>query len=706
MRTKSRPAPATKPPANFDEVKRRFIRQNRELAKNNSTQSLRIRSLELEVSRLLADNLDLREKVLLLEHELYQARNQVSGDAVRRVREELQAKIAELSGLVTGLDDAVTEGGSAEPPPREKKPIEGQWRERQPLTEVMRETAMPTITEDKLYPRRTLGADEIQAIRLSDHSSNESPDLGPPPVAHFDYRDPVKAPQSPSATRTSPVEEEEEVLPGLGINLETRRKRKAGRPNLEIRRRSILPQSPGKQDGEGSTILRTGAKRKLADRDMDKPIRPLVKDDFTFSRRAASQDSKAAETQITATSPKEQAHSADQQNAEQSVPEIKPARKILGDKSVNMSPRKVGARRDKSLKDGEKAEKPSAETPASTLQARARARRVSSLPLPSPPRESVVEHVDPAPPSDPKTATLPPITPAPPDLFSPATSEPSAKGDDGRAGTPPPSDLSTMSVATDGGTRPSRRARAAVNYAEPSLTAKMRRPGKQMVDAISGLHHPRQVMNVSSEKKAPTSVSRSVSIKKEPEDDDDDAWKRAPSAEPVLAASPLGQKVSEGSSDPLATEDTTDQEPAKRTEPSAASATISALMAGSRKRRTASQTEQPLGTDMEAAVKRMEELELYDFKESSSPVSAASTAAGTAASTGQGQAGAAGKGKGHRRHSSAPRDLGANGTSTSTGPDTGKGTGTGTKQAASVGGSLAGAGRAERAASRRRSMML
>ena len=48
MRTKSRPPPLARQnlSANFDEVKRRFIRQNRELAKNNSSQSLRIRSLE------------------------------------------------------------------------------------------------------------------------------------------------------------------------------------------------------------------------------------------------------------------------------------------------------------------------------------------------------------------------------------------------------------------------------------------------------------------------------------------------------------------------------------------------------------------------------------------------------------------------------------------------------------------------------------
>ena len=45
-------------------MKRRFIRQNREIARVNSTQSLRIRNLEAEISRLLAENIALREQAI------------------------------------------------------------------------------------------------------------------------------------------------------------------------------------------------------------------------------------------------------------------------------------------------------------------------------------------------------------------------------------------------------------------------------------------------------------------------------------------------------------------------------------------------------------------------------------------------------------------------------------------------------------------
>ena len=46
------------------------MRQNREIARINSNQSVRIRSLENECARLLSENLELRSQVLRLEKEL------------------------------------------------------------------------------------------------------------------------------------------------------------------------------------------------------------------------------------------------------------------------------------------------------------------------------------------------------------------------------------------------------------------------------------------------------------------------------------------------------------------------------------------------------------------------------------------------------------------------------------------------------------
>ncbi|KAK0907992.1 hypothetical protein LTR02_005182 [Friedmanniomyces endolithicus] len=715
-----------------DAVKRRFTRQNRDLAKNSSTQSLRIRSLEIEVAKLQAENLTFQERVLQLQNELEEARSgQVSGEAVRRVREELQAKLAELCGLVEGIDAlANAAGNEVAGTVREKKPLEGQWRERQPLTEAMRENQMPTITEDKQYPRQTLSADDIQASRLSDQGSNESPDLGPPPVAHFDYEDPVKQLSlSGGPPSTATLEEEEEGLPAsLSINLETRRRRKDSQPKLEIRRHSIIAQSPKKTDNEPLTILRTGAKRKLADRELDKPIPPLGKSDFTFSRKGVASDSKAlvAPSITEPTSAPGELVAEISQIASATPP--RPSRRVLGDKSVNMSPRKVLASTapEKASKDApEPLTKPAGPRSAS---AAARQRRVSAIPQPLQ-HEEVLPTVELAPPDDElRQQVLAPETQAEFEFFSPTPSEtPAARPaeESSRAGTPPPSDLSTLSIATDGGAggggmRPSRRARAPVNYAEPSLTTKIRRPGKGMVDAVNGLVDPRRAMSAPAAK---PSLPRSIVVKREPFEDSEVGegldWRSLPSAiEDVAApASPLAPKSVEiGSSDPLTAAQSDEPVHRHETKPSAASATISTLMAAGRRHRRESTQHLhsragELDNDMAA---QMQELDVYDFKDSSSPPSSSAEKYNTITTKSLGDtARSKGSGGSHRRHSSVPKTLRENPGSTL--PQEGRaalagggalGSAGANMTAGMISGPGGGGGRAERAASRRRSMML
>jgi hypothetical protein len=78
---------------------------------------------------------------------------------------------------------------------------------------------------------------------------------------------------------------------------------------------------------------------------------------------------------------------------------------------------------------------------------------------------------------------MPPKTPGILDILSPLGSQPST-GRIVSKDTPPPASLTTLSSVEAGG-RGSRRARAAVNYAEPNLISKMRRPTKELVDAVS-----------------------------------------------------------------------------------------------------------------------------------------------------------------------------------------------------------------------------
>ncbi|KAF7194715.1 Shugoshin [Pseudocercospora fuligena] len=705
MRTRSELPVKQRPPADLAEVKRRFIRQNRELAKNNSSQSLRIRSLELEVSKLLSDNLELREQVLGLQNELYDARVQASSAAAKRLKVQLRAQIAQLAGLVDGIDEDGSEGiEKAVPEEKERilSPSRREYRERQPLAELMRDTQMPTINEDKTFPRRTLDAEQINEIRLSAGSSG-SVELGPPPVAHFvDSQESVEQEPAPEKENVeSPQVDEEGLMPSVEI---TRRKRKD--PSQSSRRSSILAESLLSADDEKpSTMLRTGAKRKLADRDLEKANKPPSQADFTFSRKSAieqpvAEKPKASEPTVEI--------KASNENVERPTSPVRPERKILGEKSTNMSPRKAAVPAGKPVKKGLiNSTVPKMEAEKGRPASRG-SRRLSSLNVPpSPEPKEIVTTVEiPAPEPEPEPAELDPKTPfiAAEDVFSPPQSHPSTGTNMSRHGTPPPAELSSLSNTTEGSQRPSRRARAAVSYAEPSLTAKMRRPDKKMVDAVSGLRDPRLVMSTSSRSSIDRRTSGDISersmtgisggqkrtgtgevkIKSEPFEDED--WKATleNTSRPSMG-SPLRRR------DASSTPDLPAQSPLR---PSSAAgsdtastlstrtpAGISNLLAQSRKRREAmdardaeresrrSSPSIPSDDSITAAAKKLEELELYDFKDSSSP------ATEEAAET---------KKSGHRRHSSVPKPAAA--ASTSSGD---------TQRVAST-----------RVASRRRSMML
>nr|OQO31896.1 hypothetical protein B0A51_01091 [Rachicladosporium sp. CCFEE 5018] len=631
MRTKSRQT-AQKPATNFEEVKRRFIRQNRDLAKNNSEQNLRIRSLQLDLDRLLQTNLDLREEIIGLRKEVQDARKQSSRDGLRRFKDEMAAKMRQLSEMVEAMDDLPeddTEVREEEQRQRRQSALQRmEFRERQPLAQVMREHQMPTISEHDRKSRRSLGTDDIKAARLSDHSSNESPDLGPPPVARFECQDPIKFEVQDDTAKSKPREstESEELPANLSVNLETRRKRKDGHPRLEIRRHSIVPPpSPSKSELEiVAPILRTGAKRKLADRDLEKPVKAPGKTEFLFSRKTTSDAAMTAPQQI------------EEPTMEISAPKLSPkiSRRVLGDKSVNLSPRKVEMPAGKPEKEDGK--KPAVSKLDLTKDRVPRRSRLSQVPMPPAEQPPTTATIGVAP-SDATTATeIAPQSPAVPNIFSPTPSESSINANASRD-TPPPGDLSSLSNSTTAsvieGLRPSRRARGAVNYAEPSLTAKMRRPDKKMVDALTGLSDHRRVMSAPVNKRA----GRAVEIKAEEEDED--AWKKLPEASVVPTSMDVPSPVPRSkhhvrcSSDPLGMDE--------QSMPAVASSTPKATVPHP----TNNGLKQP--DELDEAMKRLKDMEIFDFKDSSSPPSVASSGTGSSSSTTRTS----------RRHSFIPKEA-------------------------------------------------
>lgn len=147
-------------------VKRRFVRQNREIARINSIQSLRIRGLEAEVSSLLSENVSLREQVIALSNEVDRLEAaKLFQHGLYDVKAKLDAKLAELNTLVTDLgalprkfQKSYDEKQKPANLPETRKPssdlrARAMNSEPQPGDDDGR---LPAIVEDKYYPRQTL----------------------------------------------------------------------------------------------------------------------------------------------------------------------------------------------------------------------------------------------------------------------------------------------------------------------------------------------------------------------------------------------------------------------------------------------------------------------------------------------------------------------------------------------------------------------
>ena len=236
---------------------------------------------------------------------------------------------------------------------------------------------------------------------------------------------------------------------------------------------------------------------------------------------------------------------------------------------------------------------------------------------------------------------LPPETPAGLDLFSPLSSQPSTDRR-GLRDTPPPPELDPATSTGDaltGAGRGGRRARGHVSYAEPNLRDKMRRPTKDLVDAVTGEGKSRKSTSTrpdagrsDSEGPAGSDTMRAVVIKKD--DGTESSWKHLPSLETreqeyrAGATSPLnGKAASEEDRLPLTittgrrrrqsalSQDDALPRPVEvqLTSASASAATISTLIASSKR---AKENERRKQQSIDQA---MQDLNIYDFEATSSP---------------------------------------------------------------------------------------
>ncbi|KAL8893297.1 MAG: hypothetical protein Q9192_005411 [Flavoplaca navasiana] len=560
----------------------------------NSTQSIRIRTLESEISRLLSENIALRQQVIKLQYEID---NNTGLGSINTVKGRLEAKLLELGGLVQELGNvqqsaedrrALRRRSGAKSSPK-ISPDQRNWKNVIPFSEGNggADGRLPPIVEGKYYPRRTLDAEELGGLVRASGDAGDSPDLGPPPVAHFDAGDPIKFDATHHTIQMpGKADKEGDLNPMVYANLETRRKRRGSSSRVQSTR--LEPTDMHLEHAEISTdqiklgySLKTGAKRKFTAREEeeekeDDGTTPEA-DDFQYNRDAAvAPPTTGNRTKPASSQPEKQMTPRDSESTRgrtgrsQAKPKINTTthngRNVLAPKSVNTDPVSSPVK-PKRPAEGEKAAPPNHD-----VIAKSRERNRSKDQLPSQRFGRVTQPQGPV--ASESQSTLddvtapsrpPPETPAPPplDVLSPDGSEPPTARPESRD-TPPPEDLNPETSTTNSfGSlgRSSRRQRGSVSYAEPNLRDKMRRPTKELVDAVAAEERLQQRKNLKAEAEGEdtealvtgeaASKMRTVVIKKEPTNDDAPSWKAVPAKGTesdhdrlrAEAPSPLGNKA-------------------------------------------------------------------------------------------------------------------------------------------------------------------
>ncbi|KAI7788852.1 hypothetical protein LA080_008744 [Diaporthe eres] len=472
----------------IETLRKKFLRQNRDIARVNSAQSLRIRSLESECGRLLSDNLTLNGRILELERDLDECREaQKIADHALEIKAKMEAQLVEWSAMLGGLgvERAAKRHAPSSPggttvarrrasinrsPAARQRP-----RDSRSSTDMaaLHEGRLPPIQENTTYPRRTMNHNEILAICSEAENPHESPDLGPPPTSRF-VEEPTKV-DSPSrstgVSQPSPKLKIEALLPSSSPS----------KPDIEPTKQASVASEASSQDDprpvkpartQVHPPVKAGSKRKFGDENDEVQVsrafstaekagskigldRPLIVRDLKDRR-----------------SVKDLATRPDEKKAETTDPTKTRPRQPLADKSRNdgvVSPKKL----PKSATTGDLM-KVMADPPKenSLKAAPLKKKRVVPIKLPS---------LQPAGPSAAKPPVEPETPSADPGVVFPDTPETKSTSEKPRD-TPPPADISSHGETS----RPSRRVRASVSYAEPNLRDKMRRPTKEMLDAVSG----------------------------------------------------------------------------------------------------------------------------------------------------------------------------------------------------------------------------
>lgn len=485
-------------------MRRKFLRQNRDIARVNSNQSLRIRTLESECGRLLSENLTLNGRILELEKELDESKSATRiADHALEIKAKMEAQLMEWGAMLQGLgvepatkrQATTSPGGRTIARPRKSGGRSPTARQRPRDSRSAEELAaihrnqLPPIHENKTHPRRTMRyvdapdrlRDFARLANLSDShvellavcteaaDTSDSPDLGPPPTSRFVEDEPVKI---DSPTRSTGVLEPSPKIKGEALQLP--RPDALAQPKLEPKKRplsvtettSIEDPKPAKlADAPPRPLVKAGSKRKFGDEnDGNQFCKSLAEKDKTHGTTPSDEPLAVKDSKVRRNAKDVSKHAEDME-----ATTMRP-RKPLANKSTNddlVSPKKL----TKSATTGD-LKKTLTEADRAVAPLKKKRLVPIKLAIPPPPAPSTTK------------ASQEPATPsADPGIVSPDTPETKPKDGNAEPGdTPPPVDISVHGETS----RPSRRVRAAVSYAEPSLRDKMRRPTKELFDAVSG----------------------------------------------------------------------------------------------------------------------------------------------------------------------------------------------------------------------------
>lgn len=392
----------------------------------------------------------------------------------------------------------------------------------------------------------------------SEADSVDSPELGPPPISQFIDGDPVKV-DSPSQTRSVSVIEsspkpELEVSstspsPPAGESLSRspspEKKTEIKLPPQEPKIKKIVLADKPTTNAPPPQPAKAGSKRKLAVRDEIENSKPQRITNENVPPKSLT-DKQSIRDKAGGRTLKELA--SIRKEAREKGVTITNTRKPLAAKSINDD-----------MSSPKKNSKPALFDEIAAAKAdllRSSASHEHTKLKPKTPISITVETVLDSRPIAPKVTTVDcelgtPLAEAV--LLSPSSPEPETSNDGLRGATPPPADVS--STREPG--RLSRRNRTAVSYAEPNLRDKMRRPRKELYDAVSG-----EGKYARRSSQADPIAPDSVKVKNET--DTDEAWKNLPmsktaSMEHTIDDGPASPLAGKGSPENLPTSVVTDR---------------------------------------------------------------------------------------------------------------------------------------------------